>query len=250
MRGLFVYDIRGQREGGARDQRWEVRGGRKPLFYFPNSISHFRQLIFSNEKGFLLLEHLISVVIVGVLSIAFLSLIQVVRVYTANQTALTMHEVNTLAVRLQNEIRFAQSLSAADGRLFAHFTDGRVVSYSAQNDRLVRQVDGIGGEIMVYNLAAMDVVLFDSRSAQVSLKSFDGGIFQFYLEVFRLEVNLALDYWLFKPPRKSISNYSAELMGKTEIRLKTACSTLFENDLVELMLFATPPVSIGNLLYI
>jgi len=143
-----------------------------------------------NEKGFLLLEQLISIVIMGVLSITFLSLMQVVSVYTVSQTSLTMHEVNSLAIRLQNEIRFADSLSVADGRLFAHFTGaGNVVSFSAQNNRLVRQVDGRGGEILVYNLSGIDVVLFDNQSARVSLVSFDGDVFQFYLQVLHMEVN-------------------------------------------------------------
>jgi len=143
-----------------------------------------------NEKGFLLLEHLISIVIMSVLSITFLYLMRVVSVYTVDQTALTMHEVNSLAIRLQNEIRLADSLTAADGRLFAHFTrEENVVSFSAQNNRLVRQVDGRGGEIMVYNLSGMNVVLFDNRSARISLVSFDGDIFQFYLQALHMEVD-------------------------------------------------------------
>ena len=173
---LFVYSL-------------EVRGGsikvRDDLFQRLRA----PPLIFKNEKGFLLLEHLISILIVGILSIAFLSLMQVVRGFSVDQTSLTMHEVNTLAVRLQNEIGDACFLTAEEGQLFAHFSgDGYVVSFSAQNNRLVRQVDGRGGEIMVYNLADMNVVLFDDQSARVSLISFDGDVFQFFLEVLSLEV--------------------------------------------------------------
>ena len=144
-----------------------------------------------NEKGFLLLEHLISLVIMSILNITFLTLMQVVSVYTVSQTSLTMHEVNSLAIRLQNEIQHADSLTATDGRLLAHFTrEGDVVSFTAQNNRLVRQVNGRGGEIMVYNLSGMNVSLFDSRSARVSLRSFDGDVFQFYLQLLHVEVNL------------------------------------------------------------
>jgi len=178
MKELFVYNLE------LRGKRLEVRKDFFSPFGLPS-------LTFKNEKGFLLLEHLISIVVVGILSLAFLSLMQVVRVYTVDQTALTMHEVNTLAIRLQNEIRFAESLSAADGQLFAHFADGRVVSFSARNDRLVRQVDGQGGEIMVYNLAGMDVVLFGSQSVRVSLRSFDGDVFQFYLQILQMNVTHA-----------------------------------------------------------
>ena len=141
-----------------------------------------------NEKGFLLLEHLISIVIMGILSIVFLYLMQIVSVYTVDQTSLTMHEVNSLAIRLQNEIRFASSLTSTDTQLFANFTrEGNVVSFSAQNNRLVRQVNGRGGEILLYNLFGMDIELFDNQSARISLVSAEGEVFQFYLRVLQIE---------------------------------------------------------------
>jgi len=146
---------------------------------------------FGDERGFLLLEHLIAIAIMSMLSIAFLALMQIVSVYTIDQTSLTMHEVNSLAMRLQSEIQHAERLTATDGRLLAHFTrDGEVVSFTAQNNRLVRQVNGQGGEIMVYHLSGMNVVLFDSQSARVSLMSLEGDVFQFYLQLLHVEVNL------------------------------------------------------------
>lgn len=149
-----------------------------------------RESFVYNEKGFLLLEHLISIVIMGVLSLAFLYLMQVVSAYTVDQTSLTMHEVNSLAIRLQNEIKFAEFLTVADGQLLAHFTrEGDIVSFSAQNNRLVRQVNGRGGEILVYNLSGMDIDLFDDQSARLSLRSFDGDVFQFYLFVLSIDVD-------------------------------------------------------------
>ena len=171
MKELFVSSL------NIRGRRLEIRKE-----FFLNFILN----PLSSCKGFLLLEHLISVVIVGILSIAFLSLMQVVQIYTFDQTSLTMHEVNTLAIRLQNEIRSADLLSALDGQLLVYFTeDEAVVSFTAQNDRLVRQVNGRGGEIMVYNLADMDVILFDDYSARVILRSLDDDVFQFYLEILR-----------------------------------------------------------------
>ena len=149
-----------------------------------------REPFVCNEKGFLLLEHLISMVIMGFLSIAFLSLMQVVSIYSVSQTSLTMHGANSLAIRLQNEIQFADSLKIADGQLLVHFPGERgVVSFFAQNNRLIRQVDGRGGEIMIYNVARMNVILVDNRSARVSLTSTDGDVYQFHLQVLHMEVN-------------------------------------------------------------
>ena len=136
------------------------------------------------------MEHFLALVAMGILSLAFLSLMQVVSVYTVDQTSLAMHEVNSLAVRLHQEVRFADFLTASDGQLFAHFTrDGEVVSFSAQNERLVRQVNGRGGEILVYHLSGMDVVLFGSQSARISMRSLDGGVFRFYVRIFGIEAD-------------------------------------------------------------
>jgi len=147
----------------------------------------------SNEKGFLLLEHLIAVVIMGILSITFLALMQVVASYRADQTALTMHEINTLAIRLQNEIRSANSLTSSTGQLTAGFADGSFVSFQMQNNRLTRQVNDRGGEILVYNIANMEVHLFDERSARLSLTSFDNELFQFYLHALVFELYFPAD---------------------------------------------------------
>jgi len=179
MKERFVYNLE------IRGQRPEVRKNLFPLFALPPLTSR-------NEKGFLLLEHLIAIAIMSLLSVAFFTLMQIVSIYTVDQTSLAMHEVNSLAIRLQSEIQHAERLTVADGRLMAHFTrDGDVVSFTAQNNRLVRQVNGRGGEIMVYHLAGMNVVLFDHQSARVTLSSLDGDSFQFYIQLLHVEVDLS-----------------------------------------------------------
>jgi len=142
-----------------------------------------------NERGFLLLEHLIAIAMMGILSFTFLVLMQVVSNYTTDQTVLTMHEVNTLAIRLQNEIRTADFLTVSGGQLAAHFeNEGNIVRFLVQNNRLVRQVNGRGGEILVYNVAAIELLLFDEHSVRLSLRSLDGDVFQFYLEIVTVEI--------------------------------------------------------------
>jgi len=142
-----------------------------------------------NEKGFLLLEHLIAIVIMSILSLTFLVLMQVVSSYRPDQTALSMHEVNTLSIRLQNEIRSADFLTVSGGELLAHFeNDGNIVSFFVQNNRFMRQVNGRGGEILVYNIAGMNVLLFDENSARITLNSLEGDAFQFYLRVVTIEI--------------------------------------------------------------
>jgi len=143
----------------------------------------------SNQKGFLLLEHLISIAITGIISIAFLSVMQVISGYAASQNALAMHEVNTIAIRIQNETRFADFLTASPGRFDVHFENSsEIVSFFVLNERLVRRVNERGGEILIYNIASMDVVAFGSGAVRVILKCSNGSEFSFSLSVLQLNI--------------------------------------------------------------
>lgn len=133
-----------------------------------------------NEKGFLLIEHLIAIVIMSILVMVILGLMQVVSAYTTNQTALTMHEVNTVATRLQNEIRLANYLTSSGSGVVAHFeSQNNEIGFHVQNNRLMRQVNGRGGEILVYNLSSMTVEVFNENSAAITLLSLEGEAFRF-----------------------------------------------------------------------
>ena len=144
-----------------------------------------------NESGFLLLEHLVAIVILGILSISFLHLIKVVTMYDVDQNALTMHEVNTIAIRMQNEIRSANTLKAGEDYIIAYFgaTD-QEISFSIRNNNLVRQVDGRGGEVLGYNIRAISAHKVNDNGALVSLICNEMQKFQFY--IFTLNLNLDL----------------------------------------------------------
>jgi len=143
-----------------------------------------------NQKGFLLLEHLIAIAIMGIISIGFLTIMQVISSYVVRQNALTMHEANTVAIRIQNEIRFADFLTASPGQLDAHFQDANeIVSFFVLNDRLVRRVNGRGGEILIYNLVSFDVVAFDSYAVRVGLRCSANHEFSFYLRTLQLNID-------------------------------------------------------------
>lgn len=143
-----------------------------------------------NERGFLLLEHILSLVIVGILSWAMIALLQVISVYHANQNALTQHEVNTLSVRLQNEVQFATSLSATENHLQVYFSQtGDVVSFVVRNGRLIRQVNGSGGEVLVYHLQGLDVTLFSDQAARLELVSIENQSFNVYVSTLRLDLD-------------------------------------------------------------
>jgi len=147
-----------------------------------------------NQKGFLLLEHLIAIAIMGIISVAFLSVMQVISGYTVNQNALTMHEVNTIAIRLQNEVRFAESFSANSGRLDVYWHDSDdIVNIFVLNDRLVRRVNGVGGEVLIYNIASMEVVALSSNVVRVVLRCMNGNDFSFILSTLQLKVEFVTE---------------------------------------------------------
>ena len=144
-----------------------------------------------DERGFLLVEHLIAVVIVGILSVVLLSLMQVITAYRNDYRALTQHEVNTISLRLQNEINFATTLSADDHQLFVYFAKtGHTVSFSARNNRMLRQVNGVGGEIVTYHLRSLDVSLFSDQAARLRLTSLEGDVFEIDVSILSLDVEI------------------------------------------------------------
>jgi len=133
-----------------------------------------------DERGFLLLEHLIAVVIMGIMMVVFLSLMEIVAGFTAQQGELTMHEVNTLAVRIQNEARHANQLTSSDHQLFLHFdhTDD-VIGFVISNNRLLRQVNGRGGEIMSYHVTNLNVEQLTDTRAGLLVNGSNGEVFRF-----------------------------------------------------------------------
>ncbi|MCL2559195.1 MAG: type II secretion system GspH family protein [Turicibacter sp.] len=146
---------------------------------------------FACEKGFLLVEHLLSLAIVGILSVVALTLMHLIAVYRQDYNALTKHEANTIALRLQNEGRLATSISAGRGGLLLYFSEtGDVVSFTATNNRLLRQVNGVGGEIVSYHVSGLDVHVFADQSARIRLMSVEGEVFELYVTVLRLDVDV------------------------------------------------------------
>jgi len=189
--GQFVYESKSGAECFSCDKHDEVR-----LIAMSDQYSTSYDLdqlrgVTRCEKGFLLLEHILSLVIVGILSLALISLLQVVSAFHVNQSVLTQHEVNTLGIRLQNEAQFATSISVAENQLLLHFDQtGDVVSFVVRNGRLVRQVNGSGGEIASYDVQRLEVMLFGDQSARLSLISVGGEVFNVYVSVLRLDVDI------------------------------------------------------------
>lgn len=142
-----------------------------------------------NEKGYLLLEHLLAMFVVGILVLTFVPLLTVITTYESDVNALTMHEVNTLAIRLQNEVRGGSHLKPRANGISVYFApEGTTVSFFVQNNRLMRQVDGRGGEILHYHIRHLDASLATDTNATLALTSLTGEVFAFGLHIFDLTI--------------------------------------------------------------
>lgn len=144
-----------------------------------------------DEQGFLLIEHLLSIVIVGILSVILVSLMQITSIYRRDYNALTQHEVNTMGLILQDEINFATSLSTGNNQLLVYSAEtGDTVSFSVRNNRMIRQVNGLGGEIVSYHIQRMEVQLFSDKSARIRLVSLEEDVFYIYVSILSLDVSI------------------------------------------------------------
>lgn len=105
----------------------------------------------SNQKGIFLVEQLLALILTTILSAAATVLISSLAAYQINPNHLSQHEIETLATRMQQESAYAGQL-LADGGQLRMVTDGQTVSYTFQNQRISRLVNGRGGEIALYNV--------------------------------------------------------------------------------------------------
>lgn len=140
-----------------------------------------------NERGFLLMEHLLGLVITSILATTAVLLMQTLRTYQVNPVHLSQHEVETLATRLQIEAAFADSLTARGNQIILE-VDGNQVSYLWNNQRISRQVNGRGGEIALYNVAEFRVFPGNDRSIRAEITSFADITHELYLVNFHREV--------------------------------------------------------------
>ena len=142
-----------------------------------------------NQNGFLLLEHLIALFITALLSLLLVLLLQVVKNYQINPNQITHQEVETLATRLQKESRRLDYFSINQQRLLFHLNDQSIISYHIQNNRLIRQRDGRGGEIALYHCKNLTIELLNEHSVLLELTSTHGDIFTIYLSKITFPLN-------------------------------------------------------------
>ena len=140
-----------------------------------------------NEKGFFLMEHLIGVIITGILAVSTTVLLHTLRTYQTQPLHLTQHEVETLATRLQQEAAFATFLPGPRHQFNLQIGSSHI-SYVFQNNRISRLVNGRGGEIALYNVANFEVFPGNNQSSLLEITSYSGNSYTIFLTNFLPEV--------------------------------------------------------------
>jgi len=143
-----------------------------------------------NQKGYLLIEHLMALFLTSILTAVIIALLQVLKSHHVEATQITQHEIETLTTRLNKEVRRASSISASQNRLILHFSDTTdKVSYHVQNNRLTRQINSLGGEIALYHCKKLTVELLNDHSVKLELISAFDDIFNIYLSTLTFPID-------------------------------------------------------------
>lgn len=136
--------------------------------------------------GFLILEHLIAIVISSTLILLILSCIHLIRSYASNVELVSQNQIDALATQLQIESKTASHFKVlTPAELDVYLQNGSLITYRIQNQKLIRQVSGKGGEVALYHCHALNVTLLNDRSVSLTLQT-PNKSFQIYLTTLAL----------------------------------------------------------------
>lgn len=113
------------------------------------------------DNGFTMVEMLISLVIFMMLSILVTQIFLTVRENFSKKDQLHLKEWEIFSAQLKSEIRNSKDQSVLDNKLYI-MTRGSIVTIEHYKNIVRRQVDGMGHEIMLQNVADFNVKQDDS----------------------------------------------------------------------------------------
>ena len=108
------------------------------------------------DNGFTMVEMLISLVVFMMLSILVTQIFLTVRENFAKKNQLHLKEWEIFSIQLKNEIRNSNDQSVSDNKLYL-MTRGSLVTIEQYKNIVRRQVEGMGHEVMLQNIADFQV---------------------------------------------------------------------------------------------
>lgn len=138
-----------------------------------------------NEKGFLLVEHLIALMIVGVLMQICFCVVKLNEIYAFNAHEVSVMDVQMAANQLQIDSRDMLKLTSSTDKLHLQMESGSMVTYRISDGKLLRQVDGSGGEVLLYHCQNLLVELLDEQSGYLYLTTSSNQTYPIYITTFQ-----------------------------------------------------------------
>ena len=124
-----------------------------------------------SNHGFLLVEHLIGLVITALLTLLILRLFPLIKTYQTDLDRVSHEEITTLRARLQKEAQHALRFDISGEKLTLYLESGKQSTYFISNHRLMRQVDGKGGEVALYHCDQLDITQHHDQSVTLTLRT-------------------------------------------------------------------------------
>lgn len=146
-----------------------------------------------SSHGFLLVEHLFAIIVTSILMIVLLSFIHLMKAYVSNYDLISQNQIDALTTQLQIEAKIATRFATSNQKeLDVYLYDGSLVTYRIQNQRLMRQVQGKGGEVALYHCQGLDVELLNDSAVYLNLQT-PGKNYRFYLTIISLPIPIILE---------------------------------------------------------
>lgn len=146
--------------------------------------------VFKSNHGFLLIEHLLALAITSILMLTLTQLLPMIDNYQSNLDKVTSQEMSTLTTQLQKEAQRATHFSYRSPTFSVHLKNGSIATYFISNHRLMRQIDGKGGEVALYDCDKLTATIHNDQSATLTLISSGGDIYSIYLSSTLLPLEL------------------------------------------------------------
>lgn len=165
-----------------------------------------------NNRGYLLIEHLITLIITSLLITILLSFIQVTKLYLSNTNQVLLNELEALSTQLQLEAKVALSFSSPTSKTFRiHKRNGEIITYFISDERLMRQVDGKGGEVALYHCKGLNINSIEDHYASIELETSGQGM-TLYLHTFNLPLpnTQVVEYEFLEESEESIQETELE----------------------------------------
>ena len=151
------------------------------------------RIVYQNEAGFILVEQLIVMIIISQLATLLIALLVS---YTTTQSPLdevTVPELAVIATQLQQEVTHKTQLYApTSSKLAMTDLNGDVITYFIKNNNLIRQRNGTGNEILLYDCQSFQVTPLSSHQVRLTLSTKAIEHYTIYLSTFYTPLDLLL----------------------------------------------------------